>query len=284
MEENRILELLTNDDNITWRAIIYDLMKSENMNPWDINVSLITKKYIETMRQLQVMNFRVSGKVVLAAAILVRIKSSLLIGRDIAELDSLFASASPLEEGELGADDFYSGLEGEYAGSSQEQELPLPYPRTPQPRKRKISMYELISALQKALEVKQRRTFRTTLPEISLPEKRVDIALLINNVYSRVQELISKFKSSRVKFSDVVPSGKKQDKIDTFVPLLHLATQQKIDLFQKEQFGEIEIALYNAAARKIVEEELEKIALAESEKKPAKGRKAAAPRKKTIAA
>lgn len=34
-----------------------------------------------------------------------------------------------------------------------------------------------------------------------------------------------------------------QDKVYTFIPLLHLAHQQKVDLEQKEQFGEIDIKI-----------------------------------------
>jgi segregation and condensation protein A len=283
MEENRILELLTKDDNITWKAIIYDLVKSENMNPWDIDVSLLTKKYIDIIRKLEQMNFRVSGKVVLAAAILVRLKSSVLIGKDIAELDSLFASAAPDDAGDMAADDFYSGLEGEFANTGNSEETPTLSPRTPQPRKRKVSMYDLIGALQKALEVKQRRIFRNPTPEMHLPDRKIDIALLMNNVYSKIQQIIMGTKKPKVKFSEIT-SQKKQDKIDTFVPLLHLASQQKLDLSQQAHFGEIEISLYNAAARKAAEIELDRIELAEKEKKGAKPKKAKSPVKNPVPA
>ena len=44
-------------------------------------------------------------------------------------------------------------------------------------------------------------------------------------------------------FSELIDSDRKEDKIATFVPLLHLTTQEKIDLYQKEHFGDIEITL-----------------------------------------
>lgn len=40
-----------------------------------------------------------------------------------------------------------------------------------------------------------------------------------------------------------MPSQKKEDKIFTFIPLLHLTNQRKVNLEQKEHFGEIEIML-----------------------------------------
>ena len=54
-------------------------------------------------------------------------------------------------------------------------------------------------------------------------------------------------------FSQLVPSGTKEDKIYTFIPLLHLSNQRKIDLSQKEHFGEIEIMLHS---KKEADEEL----------------------------
>ena len=85
-----ILDLLTEKDEVTWQSMIYDLVRTEQMDPWDIDVSKLTKVYIETLKKLQQINFRITGKVVLAAALLLKIKSSRLVGRDIEE--TLFAS------------------------------------------------------------------------------------------------------------------------------------------------------------------------------------------------
>lgn len=46
-----------------------------------------------------------------------------------------------------------------------------------------------------------------------------------------------------LKFTELLPSEKKEDKILTFVPLLHLRNQQKVELHQKIHFGEIDIEL-----------------------------------------
>ena len=44
-------------------------------------------------------------------------------------------------------------------------------------------------------------------------------------------------------FSGLLPSDDKLDKVYTFISLLHLKNQKKIDLLQKEHFGEIDIVL-----------------------------------------
>ena len=79
-----------------------------------------------------------------------------------------------------------------------------------------------------------------SIPEVEVPEKKVDITETIKEIYERV---VSFFKSGgkRLTFNDLVKSNRREDKIATFVPLLHLDNQRKLDLYQKEHFGEIEI-------------------------------------------
>ena len=88
----RIFEILFDKDELTWQSIIQELIKTEQMDPWDVNISLLTKKYIETIKKLKELDFRVSGKVLLAAAILLKIKSNKLVGEDIEYLDRLISS------------------------------------------------------------------------------------------------------------------------------------------------------------------------------------------------
>ena len=47
-----------------------------------------------------------------------------------------------------------------------------------------------------------------------------------------------------ITFTELVGSDKKQDKLATFVPLLHLSNQEKVDLSQEEHFKEIYIKIY----------------------------------------
>ena len=73
--QDRILDLILEQNEVTWQTIIYDLIRSEEMDPWDIDVSVLTARYIETIKKMKEMNFFISGKVLLAAALLVKIKS-----------------------------------------------------------------------------------------------------------------------------------------------------------------------------------------------------------------
>ena len=47
----------------------------------------------------------------------------------------------------------------------------------------------------------------------------------------------------KLTFAKLLPSESKEDKVYTFIPLLHLAQQHKIELVQDSPFGEIKVLL-----------------------------------------
>ena len=225
--QDKLFQMLMQKNELTWQTIIYDLVKSEQMDPWDIDISLLTKKYLETIQKLKEHNFFISGKIILASAILLKLKSIKLITEHLKEFDNLlFQREENLLEEEKQV--FY-------------EETPSLLIKTPQPRKRKVSLNDLMKALQKALEVNERRVLKKVnekaLVEIQIPEKKVDITKLILDLYSKIKQLF--MKKEVITFTGLVNSNRKEDKIYTFVPLLHLANQGKVDLDQKEHFGEI---------------------------------------------
>ena len=91
--EDRIIEIVLGKESneITWRSMIYELVKNEQLDPWDVDISILSKRYVQMLKKLKELDFRVSGKMVLAAAILLKMKSTLLVGEDMAELDRLMA-------------------------------------------------------------------------------------------------------------------------------------------------------------------------------------------------
>lgn len=233
-----IYSFLLDEDEITWQSLIYELVKTEQMDPWDIDVSQLAKIYIDVVKKMQKMDLRVSGKVVLAAAILLKIKSTRLLKEDIAQFDNMLSGQD--EESLLDAEALDPGK-----GKIKYEGLKL-IPKTPQPRARKVSIYDLVEALQQALEVKRRRILRESyVPEMHIPEKKYDISELMKNVYQRVVGFFTSESGAKLTFMQLVPSDRKEDKILTFIPLLHLSNHRKLDLIQEIPFGEIEIRLSN---------------------------------------
>ena len=242
--EEKLFQMLVEENEISWKAIIYDLIKKENMDPWNVDVSLLAHKYIERLKKYKEMDLKIGGTVLLASTLLLKIKSKRLVGEDLNEFDRLLAS------GDVDEDQFYDELEqelrkGELIGMDEKYEI---IPRTPQPRKRKVSVYDLVKALEQALEVKKRRVFNQMRehPDITIPEAKFDITKAVKGLFDKIKFFFFKNKENKLTFSQLVPSEKKQDKVFTFIPLLHLDNQQKIHLDQKEHFKDIDISLKKA--------------------------------------
>jgi segregation and condensation protein A len=232
----RIFNILFQEDELTWQNIIYELVKSEEMDPWNINISLIANKFLGKLKELKETDFRISGKIVLASALLLKMKSKRLLDTDLMSFDTLIA-------GDENVLDVLEELEDQVI-EHEKKELPKIVPRTPQPRKRKVSVFDLVEALEKALEVENRRK-QYIVPEVRIeaPRKSLDITIVIKDIYDRISGFFNKESSKKLTFSELIPSDSKEDKVFTFIPLLHLDNQRKIDLMQDEHFGEISIHL-----------------------------------------
>lgn len=224
-------------EEISWQAIIYDLIRSEQLNPLDLDIALLAQRYLEKVRQFEEANFFVSGKVLLAASILLRIKS-----------ERLFEQLLLLDELLFGRDEKQE-VEKEKLFISSE-DLPVILPKTPLARARRVTIEELMKALDKAVEVEGRKQarhareiFARREAEIVLPIRTVNIHSKIKEIYEKIKEFFSSREKEKMTFSQLVGSARREDKIATFLPLLHLDSREKVLLYQEQHFGEINIYL-----------------------------------------
>ncbi|MCF7866322.1 segregation/condensation protein A [Candidatus Woesearchaeota archaeon] len=235
--EQTIINILVDEDELTWQTIIMELIKSEQMDPWNIDVSIISEKFIKLLSKMTKMDFRISGKIILAAAFFLKIKSDKLLNEDIVALDSLIQSNNNPEDLFDLLDDIPDQID-----IKQKGEKPVLKYRTPQPRKRKVSVYDLINALEKALKSEQKRLIRAKpAPKMKIPAKSKDMTIIMNDLYAEISKTLKKVKV--VWFHEIIIGESREDKITTFLPLLHLDNQRKIDLNQKDHFGDISIKL-----------------------------------------
>ena len=79
------------------------------------------------------------------------------------------------------------------------------------------------------------------IQEAVMPKNVYNISDLIKSVYEKIIYMFHK--KEVLNFSQLLETDSKEDKITTFIPLLHLCNQQKIDINQEEAFGEIKITL-----------------------------------------
>ena len=64
------MDIVFNEDEVNWKTMLLDLVKNEEMDPWDIDIKQIAEKFFEKLKAYKEMNFRMSGKVLLVAAIM----------------------------------------------------------------------------------------------------------------------------------------------------------------------------------------------------------------------
>jgi len=250
MTQQGIFQMLFEEDDVKWQSLIYEMVRTGKIDPWDVDITKFSNEYLVMLEKLKQMNFRVSGKVVLAAAILLKLKMNRL-GLE----DFIMLTEEPDEE--------YGGIEEEQYMDEEEAKLlklakhiqhnkkkrPDIEPRLVGPRTRKVTVFELMDALKKAIEVDDRREerrqkFLKEVPkEDTFKRKKLDIFSKMKNVYDRLRIFVKKANRSTVEFGNIVPSKEKKDVIWTFVPLLHLANEGKVTLMQEKPFSKIYVEL-----------------------------------------
>ncbi len=236
INQSQFFDLITNDE-VSWQAIIYDLIKTEQLNPWDINLHILAEKYILIIEQMEEADFFVSSKVLLACSLLLRLKSEILINQDIPSLNEIL-----------------SGVKQEYKREYErieidESELPILVPKTPMSRHRKVTLDELMSALNQAIETENRRIVREV--KVRQAKKQTSMVLpksdhiplkeRIRIIYSNVRGFLKHPSKIKMDFSELAPS--KKEKLSCFLPILHLSNDKKLFLYQEQHFEEIKLHL-----------------------------------------
>lgn len=243
----KIFDLLLKEEEISWKTIIYDLVEAEGMSPWNIDIKLLTGRYIQVIKEMKEHDLRISGKILLAAAILLKIKSTHLIENDFSKLDKLINETEEDFE-----EDFFEEINENGERLTRVKEQYTLIPRNPQPRNRKVSVEDLVDALQRAMASKKRVLAKIKPTKFKMPAKGIDIMGAIRDVYNKIQYYSNKEKNKKITFSKLLPqSASKMDKVFTFLPLLHLENQHKLNMHQKESFAEIDVHLIENKRKKV---------------------------------
>jgi len=235
-KQEKIHNILFNRE-IGWQEIIYDLINTEQLDPWDINITTLSDKYLERVRQFEEADFFVSGKVLLAAAFLLRIKSEMLLNKYIRSIDEILfgakeEKAKPLERIDL------------------DETIPMLVPKSPMPRLKKVTLNQLMEALGKAIATENRRikkeiVYKNVLRDtsFSMPKKRPGIEVRITEIYGKIKNYfngnVKEKRISFVKFSE----NKREQKINMFPNLILLDHQKKIWLEQENHLEDFHIWL-----------------------------------------
>jgi len=89
VSQDEVHDLLFDGKEIGWKEIIFDLIHTEQLDPWNIDIGLLSEKYILRIQEFEEMDFFVSSKVLLASALLLRIKSEFLLNKYVKSIDDI---------------------------------------------------------------------------------------------------------------------------------------------------------------------------------------------------
>ncbi len=227
VSDSENVELVDLIDRPAWKTILIDLVKSEKMNPWDINIVELADKYLKKIALLGGTDLRVPANAILASAIMLKFKSEIL-------------NVSPIEE-EIAKDNSLT--------EEQKKELEelLPELRViNSSRQGKVSLDDLVLSLEKILDKTKNSPDKRALGskdviEFKLPYSTYNIEEMTKKVFEEINQKADS--TGMVLFSRLVEGKNPLEIIDTFIPCLFLSNKQKINMWQEEFFGEIFISI-----------------------------------------
>ena len=200
-----------------WEDILTSIVVEHGLDPENIDISKLAAAFSAYLQRPEQFDFRIPARFVLVAAILLSMKVEAVLESEEERLSSLDTSALDVR-----------------------LEAPMLIPPAERKATRPVNLTDLISALNKAFEMKQRKEHLLHRPAARLPmpiEKP-------RNIETRVKELYEKIrKKGIVQFSDLVPVWKRSEIISEFLPLLYLVHQGKVECRQEKMFREITIKL-----------------------------------------
>jgi segregation and condensation protein A len=223
--------------------ILVQLAQTGQIDPWNLDLTAVADKYLQTVQQLKQSDLRLTGKTLLFLAILLRMKSDILT----------HGSAFWLTDNAL-AD------EGDYLDA--DNGLPLPNvvslqtvlqrrTSTKQPRIRPVTLTDLITELQKIETLENRQALKRALSKMESRRSQVDLgSWTIEEIETLAHEefvedtldAVSDAVDDTLSHGQAMPfealvTALQLDRITVFLALLFLVARTDIELIQTDFYG-----------------------------------------------
>ncbi len=231
MEEQVLLERIIKQES--WEDLIDHIVTMEGLDPWDVDLIKLTNSFLKYIEGMEMLDFRIPAKVVVVAAILLKLKTEIVWPTIRQQLT------------EYSFEDLQDDLTSYEEIKQRLQQMTLE-PGPIRIVKRKVTLDELLGALQKAVKIEERRETkkkklgRRIGREIDLTEE--DIEKRINVLMFEIDSFLVQLGSDKVEFSKLVKIWDRDQIVGTFLPILYLATRGKVSTEQEDFFKEIYIS------------------------------------------
>lgn len=236
METTRIAEIPIEElIGCTWEGVLARL--TSDMDPWDIDLAILARRYRDYMQALRELEFEIPGRMVLTCSILLRMKSDVLLAMERpTDRDGLIEELEDAIDAELQTWDL----------PSDPDEFYLPVLRRP---RRHVTILDLRDALAAAMKVSRRRAERL-IEQVEMddedPFENFEIGGTgftdrLRGLFDRIVELLSGRRA--LSFFKLLDRGDKEDRVEKFFQVLHLTAEGQIACSQEEFLGDILIQL-----------------------------------------
>ncbi len=211
--------------------MIFDLVISNQMDPWDIDITNLANRYLENVHRMVKINLPLSGKTLFTSSLLLRMKADNIM---------------PKENGHNGHNG-HEDNDWENSNYPDNDSYNIPPLTIPLRRyaERKVTIFELVDSLQRALsEELLRNNFpvrHRKKPTLIIKVDEETIKAKIFNLYEHLKEL--KKEKEVIRFNELLKEHNRRNIIDLLLHLLYLDSKGKIIIWQKRIFGEILITL-----------------------------------------
>lgn len=241
---NTIAKMQVEADGI---QVLVDMVKKNQLDPWNIDIVDLADRYFEKIIELKMNNLRVTSRVFLFSAILLRLKSDILEG-----LDPFSGIGEPDENFEADYDDpdFEEDLNRNNVISLDEVLQRRSSIRLN--RKRTVTLNDLIKHLEFYEKLDRKRSLKNAYERVQrraqsyanfTPDDIIDIAhddYIEEGVMQLRSVLIKLFETDeRVEMKELKSTG--MDKITVYLSLLFLSARNRIELKQDKFYSDIYI-------------------------------------------
>ncbi len=231
LSDEKIIDLMVSQPS--WEDVLAKIVVEEGMDPWEIDIVRLADCFIQYLERMRVLDLRIPARFILIAAILLRMKSEILRGEEEKKEEETRPAS------ERTAEEIRQALEE----LAKVPPLPQPAERIPV---RNVTLEELIIALRKAFEIRERRRFRKLRRREAvgkLLEEGEDITERISALLSKIKSVLEELEKEEIEFSRLVEEWKREKIVNTLLPMLHLCQEGKLTYEQPELFSEIYVRL-----------------------------------------
>lgn len=233
--------------------ILVHMAKTGKIDPWNIDIVDITDKYLAQLFQMKSQNLRLTGRTLLFAAVLLKLKSNVLENIDIVEFEGANSQndGQDFDEFELN-DDFEADYHNEYNTNNvisidevlqRRTSVRLNRNRvvTLKDLIRQLEFYEMLDRKQSLKNAHERAKRRVRSYANLSPDDIINLAHeeYIETSVQKLKENLEQIfkKEKRIELKELTLLG--MDKITAYIALLFLSAESNYELVQDEFYSDL---------------------------------------------